>query len=64
MTPVGSSMWIKCRAKVGIIREQIPIIFEPDEVKEWPEELEFSDNLLTLTRGSCQNVNIFVVNKS
>ena len=62
--PAGSSMRIKCRAKVGMIREQIPVIFEPDEVKEWPEELEFSDNLITLTRGSCQNVNISVVNKS
>ena len=62
--PAGATMRLKCRARVGLVPESIPVIFEPDEVKEWPEELEISDNLLTLPKGSCQRVTISVVNKS
>ena len=62
--PAGSTMKLKCRAKVGTVTDSIPVIFEPDEIKEWPEELEFSDKLLTLPKGSCQRINISVVNTS
>ena len=60
----GEVVKVKCRAPVGYLESNTPVLFQPDELEEWPEELKISDKLLTLKKGVCTKVTISVVNAS
>ena len=60
----GQSVNIKCRAPVGFVEVDQPVVFEPDELQSWPEELVVNDKLLSLRKGLVQKVVIRVVNRS
>ena len=44
--PAGQSIKIKGRVKTENIDSPIPVIFEPDEVSEWPEVLKINESVL------------------
>ena len=60
----GAVIQLRCRAPVGYLQENTSVIFEPDELQEWPEELTIADKLLTLHKGICQKVVVSVANNS
>ena len=49
--------------KTENINSPIPVIFEPDEVSEWPESLKVNEKILMLRPGQ-QRVHINVINTS
>ena len=60
----GQMIKLKCRAPVGYLESDTPVLFQPDELEEWPEELKVNDKLLMLRKGVCNKVTISVVNSS
>ena len=57
--PSGHSLKVKCRVKVPDVESSIPVVFEPDELQNWPEELSINEKVLTLRQGQrklCINV--------
>ena len=63
---VGAGQLVKlhCRAPVGYLDENTPVLFEPDEVQDWPEELVVNDKLLMLRKGLRRKVVITLANSS
>ena len=61
--PAGQSMSIKGRVKVQGLESTDPVVFEPDEIGEWPEALKINEKVLNLHRGQ-QRVSINVINTS
>ena len=55
---------MKCRASIGYLEADTPVLFQPDVLQEWPEELQINEQLLTLKKGACSKVVISVVNVS
>ena len=49
--PAGHAVKIKGRVKTENIDAPIPVIFEPDELREWPESLTINEKVLMLCRG-------------
>ena len=60
----GQMVKLKCRAPVGYLESDTPVLFKPDELEEWPEEIKVNDKLLMLRKGVCNKVTISVVNSS
>ena len=60
----GQVVKVNCRAPVGFIDEEMPVVFEPDEGQQWPEELVVNDKLLMLKKGLVRRLSIPVVNSS
>ena len=60
----GQSVNIKCHAPVGFVEVDHTVVFEPDKLQSWPEELVVNDKLLTLQKGLVRKVGIRVVNRS
>ena len=61
--PAGHSVKIKGCVKTENIDSPTPVIFEPDEVSEWPESLKINEKVIMLHRGQ-QRININVINTS
>ena len=60
----GQAMQVNCNVSVGYIESNIPVLFQPDELQDWPESLVINDKLLMLKKGVCRKVQITVVNSS
>ena len=60
----GEKLRMKCRANVGYLEADTPVLFQPDVLQEWPEELLINEQLLMLKRGVCSKVAVSVVNIS
>ena len=60
----GQVVKIRCRAPVGYLDGNTSVLFEPDELQDWPEELVVNDKLLMLRKGLCRKVVITVGNNS
>lgn len=61
--PAGRNMNVKCRVKVEQLEESVPVVFEPDELQCWPQELTITEKLLTVHRGQ-RRINLCVNNTS
>ena len=64
IVPAGQMVKLRCRAPVGYLDDNTPVLFEPDELQDWPEELVVNDKLLMLRKGVCSKVVIAVANRS
>ena len=60
----GKAVQVKCNAPAGLLDEHTPVLFQPDEVQGWPEELAINDRLLMLKKGLSRKVAVTVVNQS
>ena len=60
----GEAMKLKCRAPVGYLDSDTPVLFQPDVLQEWPEALKLNEQLLMLRKGTCAKVIISIVNSS
>ena len=60
--PQGQSVMVPCRVDCGPLERRTPVLFEPALDPSWPVDLEVSEQLLTLPRGSLHRVNIAVHN--
>ena len=60
--PQGQSVMVPCRVDCGPLERRTPVLFEPALDPSWPVDLEVSEQLLTLPRGSPHRVNIAVHN--
>ena len=61
--PAGQDIKVKCRVKVEHLDAAVPVVFEPDELQLWPEELRITEKLLTVRRGQ-RRINLNVSNTS
>ena len=60
----GKAVTLRCHAPAGLLDVSTPVLFQPDEAQEWPEELAINDRLLMLKKGVCRKVPVTVVNQS
>ena len=60
--PQGQSVMVPCRVNCGPLERRTPVLFEPALDSSWSADLEVSEQLLTLPRGSSHRVNIAVYN--
>ena len=60
----GQAVKIRCHAPAGLLDENTPVLFQPDEAQDWPEELAINDKLMMLKKGVSQKVPVTVVNQS
>ena len=60
----GEKVRMKCRAPIGYLEADTPVLFQPDVLQEWPEELQINEQLLTLKKGARSKVVVSVVNAS
>ena len=60
----GQRCLVKCKVPVGILEESTAVVFEPDEIQQWPEELEVCHKLITLKKGLTKRLIMPIVNKS
>ena len=60
----GEKLRMKCRAAVGFLEADTPVLFQPDVLQEWPEELQINEQLLMLKKGVTSKVAVSVVNVS
>ena len=60
----GQAVQVRCQAPVGYLESDTPVLFQPDELQAWPEELVINDKLLLLKKGICKKVPVTVVNTS
>ena len=42
----GEKVPKKCCAPVSYLKADAPVLFQPDVIKEWPEELQINEQLL------------------
>ena len=64
LVAAGQAVQVRCHAPVGYLDSPTPVLFQPDEVQAWPEELVINDKLLLLKKGICKKVPVTVVNTS
>ena len=62
--PRGQAVKVSCRANTGPVLTNVPVLFEPDELSQWPAELEIYETLKTVKKGSVSRVAIEVHNTS
>ena len=59
--PAGQTVAVLCCASCGPLGRRTPALFEPTPDETWPDDLEVSEQLLTLPRGIPNRVNIAVL---
>ena len=62
--PCGEVVKVASRANTGPVVSNIPVLFEPDELSQWPTGLEVYETLTTVKKGSISRVDIEVQNTS
>ena len=55
---------MSCRANTGPVLTNEPVLFEPDELSQWPTGLEIFETLKNIKKGSVSRVDIEVFNTS
>ena len=60
--PRRQTVAVACRVDCGPLEERTPVLFEPAQDSVWPDELELSEQLLSLPRRLPRKVNIEVHN--
>ena len=62
--PRGQVVNVSCRANTGPVSATIPVLFEPDEMAQWPTGLQIYETLKTVKKGSVSRIDIEVRNTS
>ena len=62
--PHGQAVKVLCRANTGPVLTKVPVLFEPDELSQWPTGLEIYETLKSVKKGSVSRVDIEVHNTS
>ena len=62
--PVGQMVPVPCRANTGPIQRKTPVLFEPDELAQWPPGLEVHEGLTVVKEGNSTILNVTVTNDS
>ena len=62
--PHGQAVRVSCTANTGPVFTNVPVLFEPDELSQWPTGLEIYETLKTVKKGSVSRVDIEVHNTS
>ena len=62
--PCGQAVKVSCRANTGPVVSNMPVLFEPDELSQWPTGFEVYETLTTVKKGSVSLVDIEVQNTS
>ena len=61
--PAGNVMKVKCKIKAVELTAPVPVVFEPDEIQGWPEELKINEKLLKVHPGQ-RRVTLHIHNSS
>ena len=62
--PRGQAVKVSCRENTGPVLSNSPVLFEPDELSQWPTALEIYETMKTVKKGSVSRVDIEVHNTS
>ena len=62
--PIGQVVNVSCRANTGPVSSKMPVLFEPDEMPQWPTGLQIYETLKTVKKGSVSGIEIEVYNTS
>lgn len=62
--PPKQNKRVTCRANTGPVGRSTPVLFEPDESRPWPNDLEVSETLLTVKKGKSSQVDIDITNNT
>ena len=62
--PAGQTVPVPCRANTGPIQRKTPVLFEPDELAQWPPGLEVHEGLTVVKEGNSTILNVTVTNDS
>ena len=46
----GQTIKVSCRVNTGLMGKHIPVLFEPEENRQFPSGLELHESLLTVKR--------------
>ena len=55
---------LKCFARTGVIEQRIPVLFEPSNFGQLPEDLVVHDSILNIPKGTSCHLTISVTNTS
>ena len=64
VVPSGQTVRIQCRANTGAIHQRTPVLFEPDEVGQWPSGLTLHESLTTVKEGDANILPVTVTSNS
>ena len=62
--PKNKTVYVTCRANTGPVENTTPVLFEPDELNQWPQGLEINEMLTTIKKGTVSKVKISVNNST
>ena len=62
--PAGQTGQVPCRANTGPIQRKTPVLFEPDELAQWPPGLDVHEGLTVVKEGNSTILNVTVTNDS
>ena len=62
--PAGQTVPVPCRANTVPIQRKTPVLFEPDELAQWPPGLEVHEGLTVVKEGNSTILNVTVTNDS
>ena len=62
--PAGETVRLSCRANTGPIHRKTPVLFEPNELEQWPAGLVVHEVLTTVKEGDSAILPITVTNNS
>ena len=62
--PTGQTVLAPCRANTGPIQRKTPVLFEPDELAQWPPGPEVHEGLTVVKEGNSTILNVTVTNDS
>ena len=60
----GQVVNVSCRANTWPVSSKMPVLFEPDEMPQWPTGLQIYETLKTVKKGSVSRIEIEVHNTS
>lgn len=64
MIPAGQTVRLPRRANTGPIHRKTPVLFEPDELGQWPSGLAVHESLTTVREGNATILSVTVTNNT
>lgn len=62
--PAGQTREVKCTVRTGPLSTKQDVLFEPDEIRKWPEGLNLTETVIGLQKGNWSRITIPVTNES
>ena len=62
--PKNKTVYVTCCVNTGPVEQTTPVLFEPDELNQWPQGLEINETLTNIQKETVSKVKISVSNST